>query len=171
MKKVLIIFCLFQSFSTLMLPQSLSVAKNNPEKSEVVLLGEIVYLGERGVNLSTAIHIDRQTVVFRVIDVFKGKMEVEYVKVALQVSDSSPLSTEKFKDGNKFILYLKNKECKSSCVDLTSDWEFNIKPEFQKFEKFPCYFEDSKSIIDTDDKKTEEIRKTYKRNEETIKSN
>ncbi len=169
MKICLVIFCLFQSIGVMVLSQSRLIAENNTEKSEVILLGEVVYLGEIEPFMSSAVHIHRQTVVFRVLEVFKGKMDVEYVKVALQVSDATNgLSAEKYKDSNKFILYLKNKECKSSCVDLTSDWEFNIKPEFQRFEKFPCYFEDSKSLVEADDEKIKEVKNLYK---DTTKSN
>lgn len=163
MRLFLIIFLLFQSINVFVIPQSQLMAEKNINENEVVLLGEVVYLGERAVNLSTAIHIERQTVVFRVIEVFKGEMDVEYVKVALPVSDATNgLSTERYKRGNKFILYLNNKECKNNCVDLTSDWEFNVKPEFQKFENFPCFFEDSKSLVETNDEKTEKVKSAYK---------
>lgn len=150
-------------------PQSRLHTISDTNESEVVVFGEVVYLGEIEPFMSSAVHIHRQTVVFRVLEVLKGKMDVDYVKVAVQVTDDVPLSTEKYKDGNKFILYLKNKQCKSSCVDLSSDWEFNVKPEFQKFEQFPCYFEESNSVVKTDDKKTEKLRKSYKENKEILK--
>lgn len=146
------------------MPQSQLKAENNKNKSEVFLLGEVAYLGDRVVNLSTAIHVERQTVVFRVIEIFKGKMDVEYVKVALQISDATNgLSIEKYRVGNKFILNLKNDVFNSSCTDLTSDWEFKVKPEFLKFEKYPCYFENSTSVVVADNKKIEKVKSKYKK--------
>jgi hypothetical protein len=129
--------------------------------AKLIIIGEVEYLAKRPPTITTAAHVDYQTVVYRVHEVLKGTYTEKLMKVGIGVALDNPgLPESIFRKETKFILILERQEDEEDCYEQIweSFAEFKTPPEFKKYEKLPCFHIDREAAIEANDEEVEAIK-------------